>query len=264
MLRFHFFVKALFYVIKAKYKKGHGIHSPFLFYFLTEIIENKLKYYAYLLVDDLRKKMRKDFRIIKINDFGAGSIISSSKERRKVQSIAKYSAISRKYGELLFRIINYSKPKNIIELGTSLGISTSYLSLVDEKANIYTIEACEETAKIAKENFEQLNLQNIQLHIGEFRSELPKILKEIKQVDFVFFDGHHLRQPSLDYFHECSRYAHNDTIFVFDDIHWSEEMEQAWSEIVSSPKISLSIDLFRLGIVFFKQELSKEHFVIKF
>ncbi len=183
---------------------------------------------------------------------------------RKVKNIAKYSAISEKFGEMLFRIIEHFKPETVLELGTSLGIGTLYLATANQSSKVYTIEACPETAKKALQNFKELNVKNINQITGNIDEELPKLLQKTDKLDFVYFDGNHQKDATLNYFYQCLEKAHNDTIFYFDDIHWSAGMETAWEEIKKNENVTLSIDLFFSGIVFFKKELSKEDYVIKF
>jgi len=165
---------------------------------------------------------------------------------------------------LLYRIIQFYKPKNILELGTSLGISTSYLAKADVNAQVFTFEGCPETAKIAEENFENQNIKNTSITLGDFNLTLTKKLKEIKTIDLAFIDGNHQEKPTVAYFKKCLEYANNDTIFVFDDIHWSDGMQNAWKYIKAHHSTTLTIDLFFVGIVFIKSELSKEDFTIRF
>jgi len=259
----HQFFKYIKYKLTAKHKKGYGVHSPFLYHFVSEILYGNQYFYVYEDIADLRYDLLNCQKEIKVTDFGAGSKVMKS-NIRKIKDIAKNSAISEKFGEMLFKIIEYYKPQTIIELGTSLGIGTSYLALPNSKAKVYTIEGCPETAKQASKNFKELNIKNISQITGNINKELPNLLNNIKELDFVYFDGNHQKEATLNYFKQCLTKAHNNTIFYFDDIHWSQEMEDAWEEIKANKKVTLTIDLFFSGIVFFKKELSKEDFVVKF
>ena len=164
--------------------------------------------------------------------------------------------------KILFEIVNYFPIQNSIEIGTSLGISTLYIAHAKKNTPVYTLEGCPETAKIAQENFKNHQLNNIQLIQGNFNATLQPLVNSLTQVDFVFFDGNHQKQPTINYFEICLQKAHEKSVFVFDDIHWSEEMEQAWAYIKNHPKITVTIDLFWIGIVFFRTEQVKEHFII--
>jgi len=164
----------------------------------------------------------------------------------------------------LYRIIKFYQPNNILELGASLGISTCYLAKANPNGRVFTFEGCPETAKVAQQNFKKLNIKNTEITHGNFNATLKPKLVELKTIDLAFIDGNHQEIPTLTYFKECLQYTNNDTIFIFDDIHWSEGMENAWEQIQKHPKTTVTIDLFFVGIVFIKSELSKEHFTIRF
>ena len=256
-------LKFIKYKLTARHKKGYGIHSPFLYNLIRNVLMLNSNYYALDDIANLRFDMLNCTKEIEVQDFGAGSKVMKY-NTRKIKDITKHSAINEKYGEMLFRLIEYFKPNTILELGTSLGLGTSYLAMPNSKAKIFTIEGCKETAKQAAKNFDELNINNILQIIGNIDIELPKLLNNINKLDFVYFDGNHQRQATLNYFNLCLEKVHNDTIFYFDDINWSKEMLSAWEEIKRNEKITLTIDLFFSGIVFFKKELSKENFIIKF
>ncbi len=262
-MNFHLLFKYIRYQLFARHKHGHGIHSPFVYKLLTEVIEDERNFYTYFDLLELKEVLKENKETIDVSDFGAGSKVMNSRKRR-ISSISENSSIPPKYGELLFRLVNHFQPKNIIELGTSLGISTLYMAKASYKAQIYTVEGCKETAKVAKDNFRRLKAENIESHVAQFDDILPELLKKIKQLDFAFFDGNHRKEPTLKYFNLCLPYITNETVFVFDDIHWSKDMEEAWNEIIKHQKVTASIDLFFLGIVFFKQEMQQQNFVIKF
>ncbi len=263
MKRIYFVLKYLRYSLTAKHKKGYGIHSPFLYHFVSEILYGNRYFYAYDDIAELRYDLLESEKRIKVKDFGAGSKVMKS-NLRKIKNIARYSAIREKFGEMLFRMTEYYKPETIIELGTSLGLGTLYLAMPDKKATVYTIEGCPETAKIAYNNFKELNIGNIRQITGNIDDKLPELLNNLKTVDFVYFDGNHTKTATLNYFRQCLKKVNNETIFYFDDIHWSKEMEEAWEEIKKNERVTLSVDLFFSGIVFFRKELSKENFVVKF
>jgi len=249
------------YLFRAKSK--HSAQAPFLYELITKVIDKRTDDNSCKNIEALRKELCKQERTIKITDFGAGSTINNSKTR-KVKDVARNSAKNAKFGKLLYRIIQFYKPKNIIELGTSLGISTSYLAKADANAQVFTFEGCPETAKIAQENFEKQGIKNASITLGDFNLTLTEKLKEIKTIELAFVDGNHQEKPTISYFRKCLEYANNDTIFIFDDIHWSDGMENAWNYIKAHPNTTLTIDLFSVGIVFVKSELSKEDFTIRF
>lgn len=240
----------------------HGVHSPFVFDLVVNVFEDKKIYTEYQQIEELRIKLTSSSQVIDVKDYGAGSVINGS-SKRKVGDIARNSAKSPKYGQLLFRLVKRFKPQNIVEIGTSLGISTLYQSLHFDGVKLITLEGCPQTAELAKANFKSLNVTNIKLVIGNFDESLESVLENLKSVDYVFFDGNHRKEPTIKYFEQCLEKTHNDTIFVFDDIHWSDEMEEAWKWIKNHKKVTVTIDLFFLGLVFFRKEQVKQHFLIK-
>jgi predicted O-methyltransferase YrrM len=257
-------IKFLYYYFTSSNGKGHGIHSPFVFHFINKILNDKHHYPEYDAIENLRQKLLNDQTIITVEDFGAGSSINKSSQR-SVASIAKNVAKNKKYGQLLFRMVKEYKPKTIVELGTSLGITTSYLATANPDANVTTIEGAKKVAAISEENFRILKLQNIKLISDNFDNAMPSVIHQLPSIDFAFIDGNHRREPTERYFQQLLSTANNDSIFIFDDIHWSKEMEKAWETIKNHETVRCSIDLFFIGIIFFRHEFKeKQHFVIRF
>lgn len=263
MKNIKFLLKYLRYFLFAKHKNAFGIHSPFLYKYLSATVFNNFHYYATQEILKLRKKHLLSDSLIQTVDFGAGSKVMST-NTRKVSDIVKHSSVKPKYGELLFRTVNLFNPETVLELGTSVGFSTLYLALANTKTKVYTFEGCPETAKFASRNFELAGANNISQIIGNIDKELPLFLENVNKLDFVYFDANHTRQASEKYFLLCLEKISQKSVFIFDDIHWSKGMEQAWETIKSNPKVTLSIDMFFLGIVFFDKNLSKENFIVKF
>ena len=249
------------YLLKAK--NEHSLHSPFLFEFYTKVLKDKTIYPAYNSIETLRKQLLKDQRKIKITDFGAGSKLNNE-NTRKIKDIARRSQKRPKLAKLFFRIIQFNTYKNIIDLGTSLGLTTSYLAINNIDSKVITFEGCPETAKIAQENFEKLSLKNIKIIVGNIDETLPKELENTKTIDFAFFDANHRFEPTMSYFNQCLTKINDNSCFIFDDIYWSNEMKQAWKEIKNHSSVSISIDLFWVGIVFFRKKQPKQEFVLKF
>jgi len=195
---------------------------------------------------------------------GAGSVTSATKQRT-IGSIALTAAKPRKFGQLLFRMANHYRPNTILELGTSLGITTGYLALGNQEANVITMEGSVAIAEKALENFRDMNLKNVKLVQGNFDDTLSKVLSALGRIDMAFVDGNHRKVPTLDYFRQLIQIMSAESVIVFDDIHWSREMEEAWEQIRQDPRVTLSIDLFFIGFVFFNPSFKvKQHFTIRF
>ncbi|MDP9229158.1 MAG: class I SAM-dependent methyltransferase [Bacteroidota bacterium] len=263
--------KYLRYWLTAANGKGHGIHSPFVFQFIQEVLNNNHKHFEdYDRIEKLRHNLLQNHTRVFVQDLGAGSTISKN-NNRSIASIARHAAKPKKFGQLLFRVVKYYQPKIIFDLGTSLGITTSYLAAANPNATVITLEGVPSLASIAKQNFKSLDLKNIELVEGNFEDTLSSAIKTLGDVeqpqfiDFVFIDGNHRCEPTIRYFNQLLEKVQNDSIFIFDDIHWSGEMEQAWKTIQSHSSVRCTIDLFFVGIAFFRQEFkTKQHFVIRF
>lgn len=256
--------KYLQYYFTASNGKGHGMHSPFVFEFITKVLNDGTVFPEYERVETLRGQLLNDHRVIEVEDFGAGSSVTK-KDKRSISSIAKNSAKPKKFGQLLFRMEKYYQPETILELGTSLGITTSYLSLAKPDARLITMEGSKEITDVAKRNFRNLEIRNIEIAEGNFDNILSSVVHGLSTVDLAFIDGNHRQEPTERYFKELLAKTNNDSILVFDDIHWSTEMEAAWETIKKNTAITCSIDLFFIGIVFFRKEFKeKQDFAIRF
>jgi predicted O-methyltransferase YrrM len=252
------------YLLKASNGKGHGIHSPFVFEFVTKIMNDKKQYDCYAPVEQLRKQLKKDQTMLAIDDFGAGSH-SNTQKQRSVSYIARTSLKPKKYSQLLFRIVRFYKPETILELGASFGITSSYLASGNASANVITMEGAKSIAAVAENNFKKLAIHNIKLIKGNFDETLPALLARVATIDLAFIDGNHRKEPTINYFTQLLPKLNDYSILIFDDIHWSKEMEEAWSIIRAHTSVTLTIDLFFIGIVFFRKEhREKEHFIIRY
>ncbi|HVG40944.1 MAG TPA: class I SAM-dependent methyltransferase, partial [Chitinophagaceae bacterium] len=191
--------KYINYYTTASNSAGHGMHSPFVFDFIKNVLNNKAHYKPPRSVENLRTELLKNGQTIQVEDFGAGSR-NKSAAHRKVRTLAKNAVKPKKYGQLLYRIVKHYKPKTIVELGTSLGITTAYLAMANLSAKVTTIEGSAEIQKIAANNFNTLRLNNIESLTGNFDVQLPHVLAKIATVDLAYIDGNHRLQPTLNYF----------------------------------------------------------------
>ena len=250
------------YFFTARHRKGYGIHSPFLFDLITKGLRTDLPKSSFSEIESLRKALINSKEIITVNDPGAGSKKVKTPER-KISQIARTSLTRPKYARLLAKLIRYFKPNQMLELGTSLGITTLYMASAG-KTEITTVEGVKNIGKTAQENFEKLQAENIRLIISDFSEALGKLNETKNKFDLVFIDGNHRYDATLDYFEKLKSLSHNNSILIFDDIHWSDGMHKAWQTIVTDKAVTLSLDIFQFGIVFFKKELSKQHFVLRY
>lgn len=243
-------------------KNEHGVHSPFVFSLVTKCFYEKKKYPEYSILKNYRNALLQNHTTIEVTDFGAGSRVFKS-NTRAINQIAKNAGISSKRAELLFRITNYLQPEHILEIGTSLGLATSALSLGNSKAKIITLEGCPKTISQCQLQLQKFNINNVECITTEFSSYLKSFDFRLSPFDLIYFDGNHSKQATLDYFELLLQTITNESVWIFDDIHWSKDMEEAWRIIQNHPKVTVTIDTFQWGIVFFRKEQPKEHFVIR-
>ena len=222
--------------------------------FIYLLIEEKR-----LEIEKIREQLLKKKKEIIIQDFGAGSKIFKDNQRT-IKQLAKHVALSPKKAKILFGIINYFKPKIVLELGTSLGLGTTTISMANQDAKIITVEGCSQIYLEALATFKQNELKNINVVQHTFDDFLEK---NNQLYDTVLFDGHHTYDATINYFEKLLLSKHNESLWIFDDIHWSKEMENAWEYIKNHHEVTVSIDLFHYGLVFFRREQEKQHFIIR-
>jgi predicted O-methyltransferase YrrM len=255
--------KYLHYYLTAANGKGHGAHSPFVFDFITKVLNDHHHYPAYTPIEQLRRTLRRDNTLIEIDDLGAGSAYKTN-TTRSIASIARHAAKPPKLGQLLHRVARHYSPAAMLELGTSLGLSTAYLAAGAPQARLWTIEGAPAIAQKARANLGSLNAKADVL-TGNFDAILPGLLKEMPPVELAFIDGNHRCEPTLRYFDAIFRHAAPASALIFDDIHWSAGMETAWNTIRNDPRVYLTIDLFFVGFVFRRDEFKvKQDFIIRF
>lgn len=247
---------------KLRSGDAYSIHSPFLFEFYNQTVAYNKHFYSFVELKSLRNKLLQDQTELQIQDLGAGSQKTRS-STRQVRDIVKNSGKQEFVAQFLFRLINHLKPRTSLELGTSLGLTSLYLASVDSKHKVYTLEGCAATCNYAQQLFRKQKKSNVTSVLGNIDVVLPQVLDEMKVLDFVFFDANHTYEATLKYFKWCKERAHDDTVFVFDDIYWSKGMKAAWVEICADQDVMISIDFFYFGVLFFRKNQPKQHFYLK-
>jgi len=261
MANIRFFIDYLKHYLTSTNR--HGVHSPFVYNLIDRVIyDHSTKDYI-APIEYLRKSLKEDTRILQITDLGAGSMLNNRKEKR-VSDLAKNALKPPRIAKLIARLANESHAVSIIELGTCLGITTLYLSKASPSSKIITVEGCPQTAAVAEENFKRLAANNIEIRTGNFDILFPQLVEELPKIDFLFIDGNHRKDATLNYFYTSLPKVHAGSILIFDDIYWSKGMKEAWQEIKDHPQVTVTIDLFYIGLVFFKPGRVKEHFNVRF
>jgi predicted O-methyltransferase YrrM len=276
-------VPYLKYLLKAG--DEHSVHSPFVFDLYYRAIKPRdgrylqwvrveppdantpvriqNKPHHILTIESLRKTLKSDSRTIEITELGAGSKIYTGNQR-KVSDLNNTAQKPAKYAQLLARLVAYFQPSNILDLGTSLGLTTAYMALSGQNAQVYSFEGCPQTALIAQENLTKLGIKNVSIIKGNIDITLQEIVSGLSSIDFVFVDANHRKTPTLAYFEICLSKVHENSIMIFDDIYWSKDMTDAWEQIKQHPSVGISIDLFQFGIILFRKTQAKQHFVLKY
>lgn len=256
--------KYIRYLLTASNGKGHGIHSPFVFDLVSKVFNDKTPYPAYQPIEGLRSSLERQPGTIPTDDFGAGSSKPEGYERR-LSDIAKNALKPPRFGQLFYRMARYYKPGVALELGTSLGITTAYLAEGNEQGRVITMEGAPGIAAAARQHFKQLGLDRIELIEGNFDDTLGPLLSTLPSLDLAYIDGNHRLEPTLRYYRQMQPLLHTDSILIFDDIHWSPEMEAAWEALRKDPRVTCSVDLFYIGMLFFRTEFKiPQHFTIRF
>jgi len=258
-----FFNQSVF--LQFAFRRPYGINSPFLYNLADKCIFNRESSADFWLLEQKRKELHNDHTEICVLDFGLGprrfavkSGVESISYRRKVSSIARNALLSPAMCRLMWRLTKYFSPKTILEIGTSLGITTSYLANAAPESKIITLEGCPQTAARAELLFEECGAANIDLYVGLFDNSLPKALKELVQVDMAYLDGDHSYKAAIQNFNTILGHLHPGSVLIVDDIRWSKGMKEAWCEMAAHPKATLAVDLYKTGMLFFNPALSKQ------
>lgn len=257
MNEFYRFKKFAAYQYKSKTK--YYLHSPFVYQFYLHVLEPQPGE-DFTPISALRKQLSQDNTIIKLQDSGTGSNRNIS-----IATLEKQVAVKPKYGVVLHRIVSYLKPQTILEIGTSIGISSAYMATANPDARVISLEGDKNLISIARQHYQKLNLTHIENIAGNFDTTLKHTLQAFPKIDMVFFDGNHHQEATLNYFHQCLEKANEKSIFIFDDIYYSPEMTEAWQQIKANAQVRLTLDIFQFGICFFmKEKLAKEDFLLRY
>lgn len=238
----------------------HSLHSPLVYDLYLKVIKPSKKWKSDLEIEKLRFSLSKSSEEIEVTDYGTGR---DRAPIRRVSEILKTAASSPSKSILIKSIAEYFESKRILELGTSMGINTLYLSTVSE-SEVITFEGSESIADIAQQQFDVRGKSNINLIRGNIDETLPYFLARSEKLDFVFIDANHDYEPTMEYYLLCQHRSHDESVFVIDDIHQSPGMEKAWHEIINRVEVLMSIDLYSLGIVIFDPSLAKQNYVLEY
>jgi predicted O-methyltransferase YrrM len=271
--------------LTARNTGGHGVHSPYLFEWVRMVMSDKNTYYVWDEIEEIRQEMLKDTRELEFVDYGSGKLKGENGERRRVCDIAKGSLARRKEAQLLARLVGWlgrplltsplrggigdeasedRKGLTIVELGTSLGVTTAYLAAMDSRNKVVTYEGCPAVAEVARANWEKLGLSNIACVVGEITVDsLQLAVDSLSGIDVAFIDANHTCEATLTYFNALASRVHEKSVVVVDDIHYNEDMEKAWKAICADERVTTTMDLYRMGLVFFDKHYWRKHYKMR-
>ena len=284
--------------LTARNTGGHGVHSPYLFEWVRMVMSDKNTYYVWDEIEEIRQEMLKDTRELEFVDYGSGGPLPTSPSKgrsanmRRVCDIAKGSLARRKEAQLLARLVGWlgrplltspsmggigdeasedRKGLTIVELGTSLGVTTAYLAAMDSRNKVVTYEGCPAVAEVARANWEKLGLSNIACVVGEITVDslqltvdsLQLAVDRLSGIDVAFIDANHTCEATLTYFNALASRVHEKSVVVVDDIHYNEDMEKAWKAICADERVTTTMDLYRMGLVFFDKHYWRKHYKMR-
>lgn len=239
----------------------YSAHSPFVYDFFVNVLNNHSWEEELIAIESEREKLLSSNASISFKDYGAGSSVGQNRANRIVREVAKNSLSGQWQCRIMYNLIRHYKAVEILEIGTSFGISTAYLSLGAPHGQITSLEGNPASVDIAQKVWNNMSLKNIEIILGNFDQTLQPSIANIVKVDLAFIDGNHRKKATVDYYHFLKAKHHKNSIFVIDDIYWSKEMNDAWKKIIRDQDVAFSIDLFRMGILFFDHSImEKQHF----
>jgi predicted O-methyltransferase YrrM len=211
-------------------------------------------------IERLRAEMNASIQLITRTDYGAGnpgSTLTAEEMQAGVDVTSTLGQISQAVSKsafwslFLFKLIRAMRPRSCIEMGTAVGISGAYQAAalrLNGQGTLRTLEGGTSVAAVARNNFQQLGLDNVEVVVGRFEDTLADVLIRHQPVDYVFVDGHHDEHATLRYLEQILPYCSEKAILVFDDIAWSDGMKRAWRAITEDNRIDLAITLGAVGL----------------
>jgi len=213
---------------------------------------------AFERCETYRNKLLNDHSIISYEVFGLN-------DTAKVSDICAKAASKKTWCHFLYGIAKALDHPTILEIGTNLGISGSYLLEATKSKNGFfmTMEGLPQLCDIASQQFKTITAtNNFQVVQGLYDDTFPKVIKQEHNYNLLFIDGNHKKEPTLNYFKSLKSHIKSPAIFVFDDIYWSKDMQDAWKLIKKDPAVNFTIDLYEQGIVIIDtaETIKNKHF----
>lgn len=251
-MTFHYFKNYIKYLFCSRHWRGYGVHSPFAFELVTRVIEEDLPYYKYGLVERVRKsqKMSKrplvvDGRESQLRDLVAGNVDPA-------------------YAQLLFRLVNRYKARNVVETNMRTGIASMYLAAPDSKVKVTTFGNEKALNELALHYMKETGFRNVRVVQGTAEEKLQEVMGELDTLDLLFVNDCASGSDLDDRIGVCMPKTASQTIFVVEGIYANESMTASWKRLQADSRVRVTVDLFRYGLVFFKDNLQKEDYYVRF
>lgn len=256
------------HVLTAWNTTGEAIHSPYLFHIVRFLFRDENSYYCFADIERRREQLLACEDRLDVVDYGSCGSPEGTHVHRRVCDIAKNHLESARMGQLLFRLVVFmgeheKRPLRIVELGTSLGITTAYLASADSRNQVLTFEGSEAVLNVAKGVWKALKLENIEWIIGNIDDTLYNIghaEDAVKQLDLAYIDANHTYEATKRYADYLIPQMTEKGVVIIDDIHYSKEMEQAWTELKADPRVTSSMDIYHAGLLFVDPHYLKRHY----
>ncbi|MDD2435944.1 MAG: SAM-dependent methyltransferase [Massilibacteroides sp.] len=225
---------------KIRYRKGHGVHSPFVFNFITKVIDERAAYYCLKDIELTRKKFFYEN-----------------------EPFHKWE-IRPKYGALLMRISNYLKPQNLLLIGSDLSFSALYSSSYASTTRCVVLEEKTEIAAFSRSVIEKHRAKNILLKEGVYQKTVSEVLEHTDKLDFVYFGYPNDSALDIPVFECILPHLHEHSVLILRGIRKTKDRKEFWNRLCARPEVSVTIDVYELGIAFFNHKIHKKNYIVSF
>lgn len=232
-------------------KTIYNLHSTFETQAAQVMLEDRRNFYVFSFAKMLRGQLTSNALVVEYDDLGAPSMAMSGK-KRSLGKIARHTAVNPETGKRLFRLVQWLKPQTMLELGAGLGVSTLYQAAAARNSIFIALEGQTALAARTAQHIREYGFDKVTVRAGLFKDTLPEALRSLQKLDYLFIDGDHRYEAVKANFYSCQPFFTENAVVVIADIHWSEGMLKAWHELRQSKGVSLSIDLYDIGILFFR------------
>ena len=248
-------IRRIIYLKRARHRRGHGIHSPFLFRLITEVVENKRKLPEYKIFKDLKENamtILEDSSEISLSAVYHQFNLPPANPHRLYRKVE----MPLRYAKVVFRLLREFKPFSVINYGPTLGANLALLAMANKESLVYQYINDTAYEQISNDLLKYLTITNVRFfNESSVPSDDPAFL--IINYPYNPAVSHEVVQKRLDL-------QGDDDVMIIRGIHESKAMEAIWKETIASESVRVSLDLFEIGIALFRKGLQKENFIQRF